>query len=205
MAILRKSPKRDLSKSIFDSILLAAARILPVQGFARSTTNKIAEAAGVSIGSLYQYFPNKESLVAALIERHVDRHVKIVESRLAERGEPSVDEVTDFLIRPILDNVREHRQLFKVIGAQVFSVGGLEPIVAGRQKLVAIIEALLEKNRARLPEGLRPRHASYLIVNSVAGVVEALVFDDCDDAFRAEMVEETISSVKKYLKHQQRE
>jgi hypothetical protein len=110
-----------------------------------------------------------------------------------------VDDVTDFLIRPILEDVRQHRTLLKVIGAQVFSVGGLEAVVAGRKKLVAIVEELLTKNRDRLPGALRPRHASYLIVNAVSGVVDALIFDDCDDAFRHEMVEETISFVKRYL------
>jgi AcrR family transcriptional regulator len=199
MAVLRKSPKNDRSQSIFDAILLAAARILPAQGFARSTTNKIAEAAGVSIGSLYQYFPNKESLVAALIERHVDRHVRILEAKLAEHGAPSVDAVTDFLIRPILGEARAHRGLLRVIGAQVFSVGGLEAVVAGRRKVVEIVEDLLANNRDKLPEKLRPRHASYVIVNAVSGIIEALIFDDCDGVFLDELVEETILFVKKYL------
>jgi len=52
--------------------LEAAARILDRQGSARFTTNGVAEAAGVSIGSLYQYFPNKLALVEAILQRHFD-------------------------------------------------------------------------------------------------------------------------------------
>ena len=51
---------------------MAAAHILKREGFEHTTTNRIAEKAGVSVGSLYQYFPNKEAIVAALRERHND-------------------------------------------------------------------------------------------------------------------------------------
>ena len=199
MAILRKSPKQERSKSIFDAILLAAARILPEQGFAKSTTNKIAELAGVSIGSLYQYFPNKESLVTALLERHVNKHIKLVETKLGETEIGDIDPVLNLLIRPILEDVIAHRKLLRVISAQVFSDGGIEFVVSGRKKLVEIIQGLLEKNRQKLPESLRPLHASYLIVNGVSGLVEALIFDERPVEFQQELIDETILLVRKYL------
>ncbi len=55
-----------------EAILEAAARILDRQGWGRFTTNAVAEVAGVSIGSLYQYFPNKLALVEAILRRHFD-------------------------------------------------------------------------------------------------------------------------------------
>ena len=66
----RKRPQQARSKATVDTILDAAARVLRERGYDDATTNRIAEVAGVSVGSLYQYFPNKESLVRALIERH---------------------------------------------------------------------------------------------------------------------------------------
>lgn len=65
----RKSPAQKRSSGTVDAILEAAARILEKAGFAGYNTNAIAERAGVSIGSLYQYFPGKDALTAALIER----------------------------------------------------------------------------------------------------------------------------------------
>ena len=53
-----------------DTILQAAARVLAEEGLGRATTNRIAEVAGVSIGSLYQYFPNKLAIVRALQIAH---------------------------------------------------------------------------------------------------------------------------------------
>ena len=60
------------AQATVDAILAAAAQILVKHGYEGTNTNRIAEAAGVSVGSLYQYFPNKESIVVALMERHAD-------------------------------------------------------------------------------------------------------------------------------------
>ena len=67
----RKSPSQDRSRQTVERILEAAARIFHEQGYAGATTNDIADEAGLSIGSLYQYFPNKDALLAALTKRHI--------------------------------------------------------------------------------------------------------------------------------------
>jgi AcrR family transcriptional regulator len=66
----RKSASQKRSRVTVDTLLEATARVLVKQGYDRASTNRIAATAGVSIGSLYQYFPNKEALVAALVARH---------------------------------------------------------------------------------------------------------------------------------------
>jgi len=65
----RKRPRQARSVATFEAILEAAARILESLGFARFNTNDVAELAGVSIGSLYQYFPSKNALIVELIRR----------------------------------------------------------------------------------------------------------------------------------------
>ncbi|HXZ08528.1 MAG TPA: helix-turn-helix domain-containing protein, partial [Paraburkholderia sp.] len=65
----RKAPLQRRSTVTVDAIIEAAARILEAEGFDGYTTNAVAARAGVSIGSLYQYFPNRDALTAALIER----------------------------------------------------------------------------------------------------------------------------------------
>ncbi|WP_252060423.1 TetR/AcrR family transcriptional regulator [Acinetobacter sp. AHP123] len=66
---LRKRPRQARSTATFEAILEAAARILESLGFAGFNTNAVAELAGVSIGSLYQYFPSKDALIVELIRR----------------------------------------------------------------------------------------------------------------------------------------
>ena len=61
-ALLRKKPKQIRSKLMVDNILEASIRVLKQHPYHQFTTNRVAEAAGISIGSLYQYFPNKQSI-----------------------------------------------------------------------------------------------------------------------------------------------
>jgi AcrR family transcriptional regulator len=87
----RKTPVQQRSRRTVDAILGAAARILVEDGYSAMTTNDVAAAAGVSIGSLYQYFPNKDALLRALVERHLDA----VECALATRAAQWRDELPD--------------------------------------------------------------------------------------------------------------
>lgn len=71
------------------ALLDATARVLVRRGYAACTTNLVAEVAGVGIGSLYEYFPNKEALVAALAEREIEAHLagpEPLEARLTLLG-----------------------------------------------------------------------------------------------------------------------
>src|SRR5215813_10517598 len=68
--IPRKSASQERSRATVEALLDATARVLVREGYDRASTNRIAAKAGVSVGSLYQYFPNKEALVAALVARH---------------------------------------------------------------------------------------------------------------------------------------
>ena len=69
---LRKQPTQERSRATVDAILQATAHLLVRDGYAKLTTNRVAERAGVNIASLYQYFPSKEALVAELQRRHVE-------------------------------------------------------------------------------------------------------------------------------------
>ena len=94
---LRKKPKQIRSKLMFDSILEASTRVLEEVSFKKFTTNKVAEAAGISIGSLYQYFPNKQSIFIELERIAIDEMAANIESLFFE------------------DNLTSQEQLFKVI------------------------------------------------------------------------------------------
>src|SRR5438105_3655492 len=68
--MLKKRPQQERSRTVVDSILGAATRILGARALRETTTNQIAAVAGVGIGSLYQYFTSKDSIAACLLERH---------------------------------------------------------------------------------------------------------------------------------------
>src|SRR5258708_13754921 len=82
--ILRKSASQKRSRVTVETLLDATARVLTREGSDRASTNRIAAKAGVSVGSLYQYFPNKEALVAALVARHNREMLELVRDALKE-------------------------------------------------------------------------------------------------------------------------
>lgn len=96
----RKQPRQARAQFTVDAIAEAAARILEEQGHGGFTTNAVAERAGVSIGTLYQYFPNKDALLGALIGRetgHLMREVDL--ARGLTPGRRALDAVIDAAVR----------------------------------------------------------------------------------------------------------
>lgn len=77
-SVMRKEPRQARSRATVESIVQAGARILSNEGWAGFTTNRVAELAGVSIGSLYQYFPDKLSLVDAIRHCHLDDSIAVM-------------------------------------------------------------------------------------------------------------------------------
>src|SRR3954467_4230018 len=88
----RKRASQERSRATVAALVEATARILVTEGFDKASTNRIAEVAGVSIGSLYQYFPSKEALVLAVAERHNGEISRVVGGVLAEIETLSVED-----------------------------------------------------------------------------------------------------------------
>jgi AcrR family transcriptional regulator len=80
----RKTPRQERSRATVDALLEATTDILSREGYAKLTTNRIAERAGVNVASLYQYFPGKEAIVAELRRRHGADQRSALRQALAE-------------------------------------------------------------------------------------------------------------------------
>ena len=104
-AKLRKNPAQSRSKQTVDDIIEAGARILATEGFRQMTTNRVADVAGVSIGSLYQYFSGKDALLGAIFRRHQDRVRKAIGAHFDAAGDLSEYATTRQLIAAV---VRSH-------------------------------------------------------------------------------------------------
>ena len=84
----RRKAKQDRSRKTVEALLEAAARVLQQRGYASATTNRIAEAAGVSVGTLYEYFADKEALFDTLIERQIEAIVAAIAGAGLDPKEP---------------------------------------------------------------------------------------------------------------------
>jgi AcrR family transcriptional regulator len=86
---LRKRPRQLRAQTTFDAVLEAAAELIAQQGFAATTTNAVAERAGISIGSLYQYFPNKTAILVSLLEQHIYEIQPVIAECLTALADPA--------------------------------------------------------------------------------------------------------------------
>lgn len=164
----RKRPRQARSAATVDAILEAAARILETRGPDGYTTNAVAELAGVSIGSLYQYFPNKEALVGALIQR--ETAVLMEDAAVALTAETGREALTG-LIRAAVAHQLRRPVLARILDFEE----GRRPEAHGvpdiRESGMAILAGLLV--RPDLPPQPDPAVAAGDVMAMVRGMVDA--------------------------------
>ena len=122
----RKKPRQERSLATVDAILDATARVLCTTGYDRASTNRIALAAGVSVGSLYQYFPSKEALVAALAGRHMATMTALVRAKLSEVSKEPMPVAVRTIIMAMFEAHAVDPKLHKVLIEEVPRIGRLE-------------------------------------------------------------------------------
>jgi AcrR family transcriptional regulator len=130
-----------------DALLEATARILVKEGYDRASTNRIAAVAGVSIGSLYQYFPGKEALVAGVIDRHKNEVMQVMRNALVKVAARPVEVAARELISAGIDAHRVDPALHRVLAEQIPRVGRLENIEAIERDTYALVRGYLDAHR----------------------------------------------------------
>ncbi len=146
----RKQASQERSRATVDALIEATARILVREGFDKASTNRIAEEAGVSIGSLYQYYPGKEALVAAVVDRHNRELMQIVRTALAEVAALPVDKAVRRLVGVAIDAHRADPKLHRVLTEQIPRVGRAERVGAFNRETFVLLRTYLEAHRDEL-------------------------------------------------------
>ena len=189
----RKQPLQARSRDTVDVILKAAARLLAAKGYAATTTNHIAEHAGVSIGSLYEYFPNKDALLVALMDDHL-REGETIMAQAAGAMMPygdDVESVVQGFVRAMVDFHARDGALHRVL----FEEAPLPPRIRRRlsdleQRVTDWVEAWLRAHPGATKRD--PTLAAAVVVQTVEGLTHKLVVygepGDDMDVYLREMV-----------------
>ena len=198
----RKIATQRRSRATVDALVEATARILVKEGFDKASTNRIAAVAGVSVGSLYQYFPSKEALVAAVIERHQQEIMQMVRRELAGVLTESVDKAVHKLVTVAVKAHRVDPKLHRVLAEQIPRVGKLEKLETFNRENFTLFSTYLEMHRDELridDLGL----ASFVCVTAIEALTHNAVLHYSkmlsDETMEA-LVEETARLVTGYLK-----
>jgi AcrR family transcriptional regulator len=194
----RKKPRQERSQATVDAILDATARVLCSTGYDRASTNRIALAAGVSVGSLYQYFPSKEALVAALVERHVEQMTSLVKRKLAEVATAPIPEAVPSIIHAMFDAHAVDPKLHKVLIEQVPRVGRLEKLMSVEREVELLVATFLEARRGEIRRA-RVETAAFVLVSVVEAVTHAAVLAELPPSRCAHVADELKDMVLRYL------
>ncbi|HEY5240457.1 MAG TPA: TetR/AcrR family transcriptional regulator [Polyangiaceae bacterium] len=194
----RKKPRQQRSQDTVECILDATARVLCSTGYDRASTNRVAMAAGVSVGSLYQYFPSKEALVAALVERHVEQMTSLVTGKLAEVSTAPLDVAVRTMIDSMFAAHAVDPRLHKVLIEQVPRIGKLERIVGVEREVEVLVAVFLAARKGELRR-TRLEAAAFVVCNLVEAVTHAAVLAELKDPRRTEVAAELTDMVLRYL------
>lgn len=193
----RKQPRQARAELTRQRILAAAAHVFAEYGYAAGTTNRIAERAQISIGSLYQYYPNKDAILVELLTRHLDAGMAAT-ARQQDEGPPRpLEEVVRGYVRLSIENHLDDPQLLRVMIEQApRSPELLAKTSRYQQARTAYVRELIENHPQSRVDDVHI--AARLVVSTVELLVHQLVAAP-DPLDPARLENELVAMLTRYL------
>lgn len=169
----RRKPRQERSRITVNAIVEAAARVFSVHGFERASTNRIAAAAGVSVGSLYQYFPDKTALLLAVESATHERLMRRLQSACTPPA-AHLEQTLHAIATAGADHHREHARLNRVLARHLPAVDSM-PMrrTPGTTPFHAALRTVLRQHHDELT--VEPELALFLLRNLARSLLTAAV------------------------------
>lgn len=167
----RKSPVQARSVATVNALYTATIQILTQKGLSHCTTTRVAKRAGMSVGSLYQYYPNRDALLAAVLRKHLDGVSTAVEDVCRSHRHKPVAEMASALTAAVLTAKLRVPQESKALYAVAGERGGAELVANTHARIVAAIAAMLSSAPdAHFDD---PATTATIAFNALAGPIRA--------------------------------
>jgi AcrR family transcriptional regulator len=163
----RRKAKQSRAHETVDAILEAAAQVLAKHGYAAATTNRIARVAGVSIGTVYEYFARKEDVFETLIQREMDALVAAIRGQELDPEAPIDQQLRD-VTASAMASMRHGPELFRSLD-QVPGATFRRTLAGARQLVIAFVRQLLEEHRRELHVDDLDL-AAFVVVSAIEGI-----------------------------------
>lgn len=196
----RKKPSQERSKETVDIILKATIQVFEQKGYSNTTTNHIADRAGVSIGTIYQYFPNKNSILYELMDRHikdVDELIKKYTARM-ESGTPFDEKIIrDFI--EILVIIHNQEPVHEIIMDEVPQAK--QYILNWAKNTETKATHLIENILAKMPNSRRKNDklAAMVFVQTINALIHHSIILEREKKLKAEFIVELTDMLRRYL------
>lgn len=194
----RKPPQQSRSQATVDAILEAATRLFAQGGLEPVTTNDIAALAGVSVGSLYQYFPSKQAILGELIDRHAQQTLARLLEALPHFANAPLAEALRAIVEILLEADTIDLDLHRVFLHKLPEAGRREKRHEEIRQVTGTVRALLELRKNEL----RPRDldiAAFIVVQAIETVTNAAVFEFPERLREPTLVDEITALALRYL------
>ena len=199
----RNPPQQSRSRATVSTILDAAVRILDKEGADAATTTRIAEVAGVSVGTLYQYFGNRDSILDALQDREFERATEFMQRVLSESSrvgapQPAPEQIARRVIQGLLELYAACPALHRLLVVEGLRVTPTDRVQAFDMRMVSAIRLFLAHGGLPIR---RANHdvAAFVIYHSVRATMLARLLEVTAPLNDAPLVEELSDLVVSYL------
>ena len=174
--IKRRIPRQARAAETVTTILEAAAQILEAGGLTAFTTNAVAERAGVSIGTLYQYFVDKNALLLALARQEMGAALVEVGRALSGADDPTPESRVRAMVRAMVHAFRGRSRARKAVVQAILAQGlGIE-MVAPINSFIANIGTVIGQDAERLPP--LEREQVFVLSRALLGAIRAAVMEE---------------------------
>lgn len=193
----RKEPKQSRSKSTVEAIFGAVTHILNKDGVVHLTTNKIAEVAGVSVGSLYQYFKNKESIFEGIILRLTEENLQSMEQILNESKNLKVRDVITLIVQNHFTALQKMEKVATVVLEYAPKVLPAAHFKRADERTINFLLQTVQKNQVKIKPA-NPELAFFICVQAVRSVM-VMSFLNREAQERQIIMDELIEMLSGYL------
>ena len=194
----RKRPVQARSTASVAAILEATIQVLLRVGKERLTTTRVAERAGVSVGTLYQYFPNKSALLRAILRRHMDDVTAAIERvGVEQRGKPA-EEMVAAAIEAFLAAKMRNSKMSMALYSVSSDVDGAKIVQSATARLNAAMVSMLASARPALRRD--PQLVADMLQGAMAGVSRRMLDSGEPEKHAAALREELIFLARAYVR-----
>jgi len=169
---LKKQPKQKRSQDVVEAILEAATRILSEKSLQETSTNRIADTAGVGIGSIYDYFPDKKSIAVALIDKRLGNTLEKLET-LLKGSAKSLPELVELSVDFIETHFLKNRIFLREIFLLAPESGRMEALFLHRFRAIEMLQQVLVDDFQKDPEWAQRK--AFLLMNSLMGLLDGAI------------------------------
>jgi AcrR family transcriptional regulator len=194
----RKQPQQARSRATVTAILEAMIRILDREGSEAATTTRIAEVAGISIGTLYQYFSDRDQILDALQDRELERAMELMQRLLASGAKGSARELAREVIQGMLDLYALAPGLHRVLVVEGLRVTPTYRVQAFDMQVISMVRAFLVASKWPLRRA-NVEAAAFVIFQAVRAALLARLFESPSGLDDETLTEELTELVLCYL------